>query len=177
MKHNDIIIIIIIIIQDSPTVLPISHLRSGAGAGSRGGWPVLAEGGGHVLLPPHHVHLLVGQGHHGHAGGQLLPDIFLVLLRQILYFREERRSDYLETGLPYLLVSLPRIFPCCCLGVVVDVVTRGEQNIRSRHPRVVKLTISQSEHRTWRPSQEAESSCHPPWWRSECPHFPRVLLS
>ena len=65
---------------DGLTMLPISHLRSGRAAGPRC-WPVLAEGGRHVLLPPHHVHLLVGEGHHRHAGGQLRPNIFLVLLR------------------------------------------------------------------------------------------------
>ena len=72
------------------TVLPISHLRSGGAAGPCC-WPVLAEGGGHVLLPPHHVHLLVGQGHHGHAGGQLSANIFLVLLRlKFIFLRGEK---------------------------------------------------------------------------------------
>ena len=93
------------------TVLCISHLRRVCSACP----VVLAVGDVGVLrlqLPPHAGHLLVGEGHHGHAGLQALPALTLAVLLLVL-----------DAALANLLVPLPGIFPCGRLGVVVYVVT------------------------------------------------------
>ena len=65
-----------------------------------------------LQLPSHAGHLLVSEGHHGHAGLQALPALTLAVLLLVL-----------DAALANLLVPLPGIFPCGRLGVVVYVVT------------------------------------------------------